>query len=397
MLDILFLTEVDSFDHDDSLRILNYKAVVHNKTIKKKTRLLALIHEDIFNDIKVRTDLEIIDYPSVALEIEIKGFKKVVVYGFYRTWSQTQQSDLDEICNIISKICDEGKIFVGLGDVNLDKRRFEESNYRYPVLRDKLLDSLAKNDILMADLPYTYMSKSNGRMSEIDHIYWSSVIDQRVKTYLGESAVSDHYSVIISIDIEKRSKRKIGKEVKFVRSYKNFSQEKFNFDLLNCNWEYLGLTSDVNEMVNLAQSFIKETFEFNVPLCKIKFNDKHISELQQETKELMKKRNKERRLGNVEEYKKLRNKCNKLIKKDRCENINNKITNDPKKGLWRQYNKIVNGRESKQMQLKENGMIIEDNTKISNIMNVFFKEKIVNIKSELPVSNLNPLSRLKII
>ena len=68
-------------------------------------------------------------------------------------------------------------------------------------------------------------------------------------------------------------------------------------------------------MVNLAQSFIKETFEFNVPLCKIKFNDKHISELQQETKELMKKRNKERRLGNVEEYKKLRNKCNKLIKK----------------------------------------------------------------------------------
>ena len=141
----------------------------------------------------------------------------------------------------------------------------------------------------MADLPYTYMSKSNGRMSEIDHIYWSSVIDQRVKTYLGESAVSDHYSVIISIDIEKRSKRKIGKEVKFVRSYKNFSQEKFNFDLLICNWEYLGLTSDVNEMVNLAQSFIKETFEFNVPLCKIKFNDKHISELQQETKELMKK------------------------------------------------------------------------------------------------------------
>ena len=47
------------------------------------------------------------------------------------------------------------------------------------------------------------------------------------------------------------------------------------------------------------------------------------------------------------------------------------------------------------MQLKENGMIIEDNTKISNIMNVFFKEKIVNIKSELPVSNLNPLARLK--
>ena len=247
----------------------------------------------------------------------------------------------------------------------------------------------------MADLSYTYMSKANGRRSEIDHIYWSSVINQRVKTYLGESAVSDHYSVIISIDIEKRSKRKIGKEVKFVRSYKHFSQEKFNYDLLNCNWELLGLTYDVNEMVNLAQSFIKETFEFNVPLCKIKFNDKHISELQQETKELMKKRNKERRLGNVEEYKKLRNKCNKLIKKDRCESINTKITNDPKKGLWRQYNKIVNGRESKQMQLKENGMIIEDNTKISNIMNVFFKEKIVNIKSELPVSNLNPLARLK--
>ena len=120
--------------------------------------------------------------------------------------------------------------------------------------------------------------------------------------------MSDHYSVIISIDIEKRSKRKNIKEVKFARSYINFSQDKFNFDLLNCNWEYLGLLSDVNEMVDLAQSLIKETFESNVPLCKIKFNDKHILELKQETKESMKKRNKEIRNGNVEEYKKLRNK-----------------------------------------------------------------------------------------
>ena len=76
MLDILFVTEVDSFDYDDSLKMLNYKAVIYNKPVKKKTRLIALIHEDIFNDIKVSTDLEIIDFPSVALEIEIKGSKK---------------------------------------------------------------------------------------------------------------------------------------------------------------------------------------------------------------------------------------------------------------------------------------------------------------------------------
>lgn len=69
--------------------------------------------------------------------------------------------------------------------------------------------------------------------------------------------------------------------------------------------------------------------------------------------------------------------------------------NDPRKGLWRQYNKIVNGRESRQMQLKENGEIIEDTNKISNIMKTFFKEKIVNIRSELTVSNFNPLSKLK--
>lgn len=48
MLVIIYLTEVDSFDHDDSFELLNHRAVVHNKTAKEKIRLIALIHEDIF-------------------------------------------------------------------------------------------------------------------------------------------------------------------------------------------------------------------------------------------------------------------------------------------------------------------------------------------------------------
>ena len=74
-------------------------------------------------------------------------------------------------------------------------------------------------------------------------------------------------------------------------------------------------------MVQYFQNFLIECFDKYVPLKKIKVCDKHISGLSNETKELMKRRNKARRNGKNEEYKLLRNKCNKAILKEKRESI----------------------------------------------------------------------------
>ena len=70
-------------------------------------------------------------------------------------------------------------------------------------------------------------------------------------------------------------------------------------------------------MVDLANKFINETFEENVPMKKVRICENHISALTNETKLLMKERNSARRSGNYDAYKKLRNKANRLIRQDK--------------------------------------------------------------------------------
>ena len=153
---------MDSNLIDSNLKILNYTIIIHNKTSENyKMRLIALVSEDIYNDIAIRRDLDIENYPVISLELTVKNQKKIVISGIYRTWSKSQKNDLDEICSVFDTIGDEDKLFIGIGDINLDKSRFEEENYPYPRLRDKLLGTISKNDIRMSNLPLTYKSKSN--------------------------------------------------------------------------------------------------------------------------------------------------------------------------------------------------------------------------------------------
>ena len=91
----------------------------------------------------------------------------------------------------------------------------------------------------------------------------------------------------------------------------------------------------------------------------------------------------------------MRNKCNKIILKEKRESISNKILQDPIKGLWKQYNSIVNGKSSRDFKLKEGNEIITDENRLCNIMNEFFRNKVLDIKNSLPKSNCDPLGKLK--
>ena len=76
-VDILFLSEVDSYVVDESYKILNFTTFVHKKSSdSKKTRLIALVSEKICNNTIERVDLQICDYPVITLEISMENKKK---------------------------------------------------------------------------------------------------------------------------------------------------------------------------------------------------------------------------------------------------------------------------------------------------------------------------------
>ena len=94
----------------------------------------------------------------------------------------------------------------------------------------------------------------------------------------------------------------------------------------------------------------------------------------------MSDRNKVRKNGKDEDYKRLRNECNKRIRREKQMEAGRPITEDPN-NIWKLYNKTVNGKKDVKIKLKEDGKIIDDDHKVANIFNQYFKEKIEDIKS----------------
>ena len=134
----------------------------------------------------------------------------MIISGFYRTWgkSQKMEEEMEGLCEIFNKVGNENGNYIALGDANLNKLKFHEHNYPYKSLRDKLLNTLAQNDMNMVDLPPTYISKSNGCQSELDHIYYSAILVNDVNAYIDECAASDHCPIVLELNIKKSMTKK---------------------------------------------------------------------------------------------------------------------------------------------------------------------------------------------
>ena len=168
-------------------------------------------------------------------------------------------------------INEENKLSIIIGDMNLNKMIYNNPDYPYKKLRDMLLDAVERNDLKVSNLGPTYLSKSNGCQSEIDHVYYNANMHNEIKIYSDDCAASDHIPSIVEINLMKAKVFKNKPKYKVIRSYKNFSQEKFNSDLAQKEWEQLWGEDDCNVMVEITFKFLSEVFEENAPLKKLKF------------------------------------------------------------------------------------------------------------------------------
>merc|ERR1712074_7009 len=112
-------------------------------------------------------------------------------------------------------------------------------------------------------------------------------------------------------------------------------------------------------------------------LIKVKIHNHHILGITDETKKMLRARNKARR-DKSDEYKKLRNVCNRLIRRDK-KNVASKAVEKNPHNIWKIYNETVNGKQDRNIILKEGNNIIKDDFEIAEIFNKFFKEKIAKL------------------
>lgn len=92
------------------------------------------------------------------MEYIVPNGKNILIGGFYRQWGENQNMEMSEITSSIDKSGDEEKHIVILSNMNLDKKRFNERDYQYKSLRDQLLNCLANNDLIAADLTWRHDS-----------------------------------------------------------------------------------------------------------------------------------------------------------------------------------------------------------------------------------------------
>ena len=265
----------------------------------------------------------------------------------------------------------------------------------------------------MAKIGNTYQADRLDKMgktiqSALDHVYFSNKASiSNIKTL--DCSATDHLPVVLDCNLGKQEGESI---VKFVekRSYKHFNQSEFNSCLASKNWELLGTTEDVNQMVEIFNEFVTEALDKCAPKRRFQVRKNYIVNLSEGIKNDMKKRDQLRRMlskqkknGNacneilLHQYKRLRNKITNEVEQKKKANIGMRLemANSPTEA-WRIAKSITNPRKTDQIKLVEDCEEISDDKMVAKTFNTFFVNKIKTLRQKIAQDeSVDPLKILK--
>ena len=394
---VLGLQEIDLIlDNKCAPQIKGFDTVLQSTaSLKSKIRVILFIKEDI--RYKVRTDLMSPNFPSIWIEVD-----NLLVCTFYREWSpegnSSMNSQLDHLRILTEqwrRAVSSNKETVALGDMNLCSQKWDDESFPHKKLASEVKGALAEGGFYMHDTGITYIAdhcNKDGTISKssLDHVY--TITKNEVSTQTLESAASDHLPIMVRISKGLAQKRETN-EKKAVRKMKNIDWDNFRYQLAMHSWEWL-VDMDVDDQVKYLEKFILDTLDLCAPIKMITVHKNYKSSLTSETKSLMKKRNKTRRMIKIssgqskmkllQEYRSLRNECIKLQRKDQ-ENFYLKRFNQlaGSKEIWDSTKHVLAKKGSKISSLKVNNEIIEDDSLIAKEFGEFFIKKVDNLKKSI--------------
>ena len=132
-----------------------------------------------------------------------------------------------------------------------------------------------------------------------------------------EDALSDHFPIMIKLDINKKAKITSKLKIIFCRDIDRIVTSELEDALQEYDWSTLYNMSDPNEAVSLIVKNVEAALDKVAPLKPITFRpDKPKLSLRQDTLDAMSLRDAARKSGNRSNFKALCNKVTRLVKRD---------------------------------------------------------------------------------
>ena len=417
---LLGISEANLHKHHglDHCKIPDYELIT-SKTMDnvnlQVSRVVVYKHNSLVG--KIREDLMSDSFSSIWLEVGFPGKTRFLVCNIYRDWQflgQADHSSLDiseQLARWIifleqwEKALDSGKECIVMGDFNLDFLTFNNEEYtpsarRLKPLVNELFSRIVPQGVKQCVVGSTRQGRSGQCDSGLDHL-WTNNPAKMSQIYTKYNG-SDH-KVIMGVRFAKMVKT----NVRYVRkrSFKNFEETVFLQKIRSLSWWDLYQATDVNKAVDIFTKKVSHVLDQVAPVKTFQTSSKYCPWLTQETKVLIKERNKvqenlskNKNHENSKKFRKLRNEVTKALRNDKLAWQRQKLetcSNDSGK-LWKNVlgwlNWTSSGSPSK---LYHEGQVVTSPARLANIMNNFFTGKVDKIRKNLPPASDDPLRTLK--
>ena len=191
------------------------------------------------------------------------------------------------------------------------------------------------------------------------------------------------------------------------RNWKNLDIEEFKLKVANINWDSIYNISDVNLAYYFLESNLRQILDELIPILKVQPSGRKKRWISTQTQEEIKLRDGLRaeavRTDSTEDwdkFRKCRNRVTDLVKKDKKVYMDKLYSNadlaNDSKSLYRiskeQLGWNLGGQPTS---LNNNGKWMTKPVDIANILNKYFKDKVVELKRGIPSRNKDPLETLR--
>ena len=404
--------------HDmQEVQLQDYELIL-SKTIDNDqlqvSRVICYMHQSLVG--KVRDDLMSDQFSSIWLEIGLPGKRKILVCQLYRDWrylgqpdrgahSHTTQEQMRRWIIFIDQwdqALATGKEVVVLGDCNLDHLKFDNAGTEQPLV-DLMMQRIYPHGVVQCVQGPT-RSWPGQSPSGLDHVYTSKP-EKLSKVQVKKSGSSDH-SLLLATRYTKNIKENIRYCKK--RSYKHFDEQKFLEEVSNISWWDVYSSNDVDEAVEIFTKKLTDILDKMAPVKKFQIRTKYAAWVSDETKTKIAGRDMAQQKASDSglnedwvEYKKLRNEVTSQLKKEKKSWQQGKLesceeTKDMGK-LWKNIlgwlNWSTSGSPSK---LLSNGNLETSPSKMADIQNTYYIDKVKTIRSSMQDQDRDPLEVLKL-
>ena len=420
---IFGITEANFFKHheEDKIRIQDYEIITAN-TINNPnlnvSRVVVYKHKSVVS--KTRVDLMDDNISSIWLEVGFPQKRKFLVCNFYREWQylgqgldRDSQSIHQQMARWVTfldqweRALATGKEVICLGDFNINHLNWTKTTlptssqtYKLKPLINALFTRIFPHGVKQCVTVATRMWPGQENTG-LDHFYTNK--PQKLSEIQVQHQGSSDHKLIFGV----RYAKNITRNVRYVkkRSYKTFDSLKFINECRKISWWDLYQCENVNEAVRIFSEKLTKVLDQMAPVKTFQIRSNFSPWLSEATKELMQERNISQRIASETKkpedwlkYKILRNKVNNRLKREKVNWQKNKLENcDNDSGkLWKNVLGWLNWASSgAPSQLLHDGKIETKPSKLANVMNSFFVQKVKTIQNNLSPPKFDPISTVR--